>query len=335
MERYQRQMMLPEIGESGQRKLMQARVLIAGAGGLSATLLPQLAGAGVGTLRIYDADDVALHNLHRQTLFTQQDIGQSKVLSARQALAQRNPEVNIETCAQALTASNIAQAIAGCTLVIDAADNFAVTWQLSDACYAAGTPFISASVLGRQGYAGGFCGGAPSYRALFPRLPRTAASCSTAGVMGPAVAVLGAMQAQMALTVLLELRPSPLGLMVNCDFVNWHFRTFRFDEAQEPAVPGVPFIDRSLLTPADCVVELRSRDEAPASVASQAERILPADLSAWQPPAGRRIVLVCASGLRAAQAASELAERGYTDLAILAANNIPEAGSFSENTGIL
>lgn len=321
MERYQRQMVLPEIGASGQRKLAQARVLVAGAGGLSATLLPQLVGAGVGTLRIYDADEVALHNLHRQTLFTQQDIGQSKVLSARQALTQRNPEVNIETCAQALTASNIAQAMADCSLVIDAADNFAVTWQLSDACYATDTPFISASVLGRQGYAGGFCGGAPSYRALFPRLPRTAASCNTAGVMGPAVAALGAIQAQMALTVLLDLQPSPLGLLVNCDFVNWHFRAFRFDEAQEPVVPGVPFIDCSLLTPADCIVELRSRDEAPHSVASQAERILPADLAAWQPPTGRRIVLVCASGIRAAQAASELAERGYTDLAILAASS--------------
>ncbi|MDI9767701.1 HesA/MoeB/ThiF family protein [Pantoea dispersa] len=319
MERYQRQMMLPEIGVVGQQKLARARVLVAGAGGLAATLLPQLTGAGVGQLCLYDDDQVALHNLHRQTLFTLQDVGRSKAVAAQQALQQRNPEVQIEAMPEALSASNIAQALAGCDLVIDAADNFAVTYQLSDACFQAGIPLISASVLGRQGYAGGFCGGAPSYRALFPQLPASAANCNTAGVMGPAVAALGAMQAQMALSVLLGLQPSPLGCMVNCDFVRWHFRSFRFDAAQEPAQPGVPFIDAHLLQPGDCIVELRSCAEAPASVAERVERVLPHELDAWQPPADRRIVLVCASGIRAAQAASALAQRGFNQLAILAA----------------
>jgi len=321
MDRYQRQMMLPEIGTAGQRKLAQAHVVVAGAGGLSATLLPQLAGAGVGKISLYDADDVALHNLHRQTLFTQQDIGRSKTECAQQALQQRNPDVQIESCVQALTASTITQAIAGCSLVIDAADNFAVSYQLSDACFARGIPLISASVLGRQGYVGGFCGGAPSYRALFPRLPESAANCNTAGVMGPVVAVLGAMQAQMALTLLLELAPSPLGLMINCDFNTWQMRQFRFDTAPEPETPGISFIDCALLNAEDCVVELRGREEAPDSVVSWAQRIKPAEITAWQPPVDRRIVLVCASGIRAAQAASKLTERGFNNLAILAAGS--------------
>lgn len=319
MERYQRQMMLPEIGESGQRRLAQARVLVAGAGGLSATLLPQLVGAGVGFIHLYDDDKVALHNLHRQTLFTQQDIGKSKALSAQQALQQRNAGVQVAVMEQALSASNVTQAIAGCDLVIDAADNFAVTYQLSDACYSAGIPLISASVLGRQGYVGGFCGGAPSYRALFPRLPASAANCNTAGVMGPAVATLGAMQAQMALSVLLEFQPSPLGCLVNCDFVHWHFRQFRFDDAAEPEQPVIPFIDVAQLSAEDCIVELRSHEEAPLSVAQHVQRILPQALAHWQPPEDRRIVLVCASGIRASQAATALSARGCARLAILAA----------------
>ncbi|QCP62017.1 HesA/MoeB/ThiF family protein [Pantoea sp. SO10] len=319
MQRYQRQMMLAEIGEAGQQKLLDARVLVAGAGGLGATLLPQLVGAGVGYIRLYDDDVVALHNLHRQTLFTEKDIDQPKVLRAQHALQQRNPQVQIEALQQSLSASNLQQALAGCDLVIDAADNFAVTYQLSDACMQAGMPLISASVLGRQGYVGGFCGGAPSYRALFPRLPSSAANCNTAGVMGPAVATLGAMQAQMALNVLLELQPSPLGCLVNCDFVNWHFRQFRFDDAEEPEYV-VPFIDLQMLAADDCIVELRSYEEAPVSVADGVERILPQAIAAWQPPAQQRIVLVCASGIRAAQAANALAQRGFHQLAILAAN---------------
>jgi len=319
MDRYQRQMMLPEIGLGGQQKLRDARVLVAGAGGLGATLLPQLVGAGVGYLRLYDDDAVALHNLHRQTLFSMQDIGQPKAASAQQQLQQRNPEVHIDARSEAIGASNLEQALAGIDLVIDAADNFAVTYQLSDACLAGGVPLISASVLGRSGYVGGFCGGAPSYRALFPRLPGSAANCNTAGVMGPAVATLGAMQAQMALSLLLDLQPSPLGLLINCDFTQWHFRRFRFDEAEEPQ-HALPFIDVPMLKADDCIVDLRSRSEAPASVAPHALRLLPQEIAAWQPPPHQRIVLVCASGIRAAQAATLLEQRGFTQLALLAAH---------------
>ncbi|CAO95820.1 ThiF family adenylyltransferase [Erwinia tasmaniensis] len=319
MSRYQRQSMLPEIGESGQQRLAQARVLVIGAGGLGSALLPLLAAAGVGYLRLYDGDRVEEHNLHRQTLYGMQDIGEEKVFCARRALATRNPECVVDARPHALTASATEAALDGIDLAIDAADNFALTWQLSDACLAHHIPLVSASVLGRRGYVGGFCAGAPSYRALFPQLPGSAANCNTAGVMGPAVATLGAMQAQMALSILLNFSPSPLGCLVNCDFVQWHFRPFRFDSATEPDQPPVPFIDRHLLTAQDCVVELRSVDEAPDSVTDAVQRVLPQQLSDWQPPTDRRIVLVCASGLRAAKAATELELRGFSHLAIIAA----------------
>lgn len=320
MSRYQRQSMLPEIGDAGQRALQQARVLVVGAGGLGATLLPQLAGAGIGYLRIYDGDRVEEHNLHRQTLYTLQDTGELKAACARLALNARNPDCVVEARAQTLSASTLDDALESIDLVIDAADNFAATYLLSDTCLPRRLPLVSASVLGRQGYVGGFCGGAPSYRAIFPQLPGSAANCNTAGVMGPAVAALGALQAQMALSILLGFSPSPLGCLINCDFTSWHFRQFRFDGADEPDRPGVPFIDRKLLTSGDCIVELRSLEEAPYSISDCAVRVCPEQIEHWQPPADRRIVLVCASGIRAAKAAMQLEQRGITRLAIVAAN---------------
>lgn len=320
MDRYQRQTMLPEIGEAGQQRLASARVLVVGAGGLGSTLLPLLAGAGVGFIRLYDGDVVELHNLHRQTLFGMADIGEAKVICAQRALAQRNPECKVEAVPDALSASRLADALDGIDLVIDAADNFAITYQLSDSCFPRRVPLVCASVLGRQGYVGSFCAGAPSYRALFPQLPVASANCNTAGVMGPAVATLGALQAQTALSILLQLEPSPLGCMINCDFVGWHMRQFRFERAEEPESPGFAFIDSHQLNDDDCIVELRSVEEAPVSIASRVERVLPEQLVNWQPPIDRRIVLVCASGLRAAQAARALEQRGVAKLALVADN---------------
>lgn len=320
MNRYQRQMMLPEIGTDGQRRLAESRVLVVGAGGLGSTLLPLLAAAGVGYIRLYDSDVVELHNLHRQTLFSMYDIGHSKAKCAERALGERNSECIVDARPQALSASTAVAALEEIDLVIDAADNFAVTYILSDACQPRQIPLISASVLGRQGYVGGFCGTAPGYRAIFPRLPASAADCNTAGVMGPAVAMLGALQAQMALSVLLEFTPSPLGSLINCDLANWHFRAFRFDDAEEPLQAAIPFIDRSLLRSDDCVVELRSLEEAPLSVREQVTRILPEAISNWEAPSDRRVVLVCASGIRAAKAAMMLEQRGLNHLAIIAAD---------------
>ncbi len=138
--------------------------------------------------------------------------------------------------------------------------------------------------------------------------------------MGPAVATLGALQAQMALSLLLNLTPSPLGCMINCDFANWHFRQFRFEQAEEPEKSPVAFIDSQLLDEDDCIVELRSVEEAPASITDAVIRVLPEQIAHWQPPVDQRIVLVCASGIRAAQAARTLEGRGFTRLAIIAAN---------------
>lgn len=317
MSRYARQEILPEVGLAGQARLAAARVLVVGAGGLGATLIPALAGAGVGHLRIADPDRVEESNLHRQTLFRMADIGQPKADCAARAVLALNPDVRAEAVRARFDPDTAEALLAGVDLALDAADSHAASYTLSDACAARGLPMVSASVLGLAGHVGGFCGGGPSYRALFPDLPQSGATCATAGVLGPVVASLGAVQAQMALAVLLGLKPSPLGQLLRIDLRDWRLSQFRFDAAPEPQ-RRFPFIGAAGVTAADQVVELRDEAEAPTPAIPGARRILPEALPGWQPAPGR-VVLCCRSGLRAWRAAEALAARGFTDLALLAA----------------
>ncbi|MDI2112861.1 HesA/MoeB/ThiF family protein [Commensalibacter nepenthis] len=320
MQRYERQMRLPEIGENGQHKLQAARVLVVGCGGLGCTVLPLLCGAGVGYIRLYDHDIVEEHNLHRQILYRMEDIGKSKAISAKTILNQSNPHCAIDVHQERLTPSNVNQALQNIDLVIDASDSFMVTYILSDACLKLSLPLISASVIERQGYVGGFCGSAPSYRALFPKMLLADGNCNTVGVMGPIVSILGAIQAQMALSVLLDFTPTPLGQLINVDCRTWHFTDFRFDQAQEPQENNITFIDRNDLLPDDCIIELRDSREAPQSVRVNVIRLLPNEIVAWQPPLSQRIVCVCKTGVRAARAAYALQPTITNEIVILVDN---------------
>lgn len=316
-DRYARQRCLPQVGEAGQRRLADARMLVVGAGGLGATVLPLLAGAGVGQLHIVDPDSVQEDNLHRQLLYTMADLGHPKAEVAARALRARNPECNVAAHVAWLEPGLAGRLVPEVDVVIDAADRFAVSYALSDQCRQAGVPLISASVLGWEGYVGGFCAAAPSLRALFPALPARAARCASAGVMGPAVAALAAVQAQMALAVLLDSRPSPLGQLLRIDLASWHVSSFRFDEACE--MPGPAVIGRDALGPADVVVELRSRQERVQPATPTAIRMTLERVADWRPPPGRRVVFACATGLRAWRAATAVSQRCGNPVAILLA----------------
>ncbi|MCA2011446.1 HesA/MoeB/ThiF family protein [Cereibacter sphaeroides] len=304
MNRYIRQSCLPEVGDAGQAQLAAARVLVVGAGGLGCALLPLLAGAGVGQISLYDPDKVELHNLHRQTLYRMSDLGQPKAEVAARHLQALNPECRVLPSATRLDPDTARTAVPAADLVIDAADNFAVSYALSDLCQTLAKPLASASVLGRQGYAGGFCGGSPSLRAVFPDPPPVAATCASAGVMGPAVATLGAMQAQMALSILLGHAPSPLGLILSVDFSSWRVSQFRFDGAPEPEGALPEIVARAAIRDDDLLVDLRedgAQDPAGLSVRPD-----------------QRVVFLCASGLRAWRAARLLADKGHRRVAICA-----------------
>jgi molybdopterin/thiamine biosynthesis adenylyltransferase/rhodanese-related sulfurtransferase len=319
-DRYGRQRVLAEVGEAGQARLAAASVLVVGAGGLGSPVLATLAGAGVGRLVVVDHDRVEVSNLHRQPLFRMADLGRPKAEAARKALLAYNPEVVVEAEAVRLDPANAARLVARAGIVVDAADSLAVSYMLSDACREVGKPLVSASVLGQQGYVGAFCGGGPSYRAVFPDMPATVGSCAANGVLGSAVAVVGALQAHLVLQLILGLAPSPLGRLVSVDLGRLAFGGFRFAGEPEPAGASLPFIARAAIGEADHVVDLRSADEAPCPVTEAAVRLTVAQVEQGDAefPRGRRLVLCCRSGLRAHRAARILEARGFTDLALLA-----------------
>ena len=315
-DRYARQTVLPEVGAAGQARLAAARVLVVGAGGLGSPVLATLAGAGVGQLTVLDHDRVEESNLHRQPLYRMTDLGRSKAEAAREALLAANPAISVDAMPRRLAVAEAPDLVAAADLVLDCADSLAVTYVLSDACRAASQPLVSASVLGLSGYVGAFCGGAPSYRAVFPDMPSTVGSCAANGVLGSAVAVLGGLQAHMALQILLRLDPSPLGRLVSVDLRTLTFGGFAFGDAAEPVGAEIPFLGRDAVASADLVVDLRGADEAPEPVTPDALRLTQDRLG--ELPLDRRILLCCASGVRAHRAARSLAARGARDLAVLA-----------------
>src|SRR4029077_3337605 len=263
-DRYARQMVLPEVGAAGQARLAAASVVVVGAGGLGCPVLQYLAGAGVGRLTVVDHDTVEETNLHRQPLYAMADIGKPKAETAASVLKRFNPTITATPVVARLTPQNAAALVADADLVIDAADSFAVSYILSDACHATAKPLVSASVIGMTGYAGAFCGGGPSYRAVFPDVSVDGGTCATVGVLGTAVAVLGSVQAHLALHLLLGLEPTVLGRVITFDAGRLAFGGFGFADSPEPE-RFVPFIAPASVTADDLVVDLRSLEEAPQS----------------------------------------------------------------------
>ena len=306
MSRYMRQTAVPGVGPSGQDRLQAARLLVVGAGGLAAPVLQYLVGAGVGHIRLVDGDRVELSNLHRQTLFRHDDLGQPKAHAAAQAMRGLNPACRIEPVTAMLGPDNADELCADVDLVVDCADSVAASYILSDQCLPANLPLISASVTQTAGYAGGFCGGAPSLRAVFPDLPQSMGSCAEDGVLGPVVGLLGSLQAQMVMAVLVGLTPSPLGQMLTCDAGAMRFGGFRFDGAPEPDWQPA-FIAPGAMRADDFIVDLRDAAEAPL-IRDSALR-LPVEAfgpDGPRPQTGQRAVLCCRSGLRSWQAAERL-----------------------------
>lgn len=325
MSRYDRQISVRGVGEAGQSAISAADVLVVGVGGLGSPVLQYLVGAGIGRITLVDADRVSTSNLHRQTLFRESDIGEFKAQVAATTLSQLNSDIQIRAITESLTPTNAMQLVTASTLVLDCADSFATTYILSDICRLTGVPLISASVLGFSGYVGGFCGTAPSIRAVFPDLPDRAMTCATAGVLGPVVGLIGAAQAQMALGYIIGQSPSPLGQLISIDMKTFRTGGFRFDGTPEPA-DDLRFISQSEILASDFVVELRDLIEAPSSVTQTAMRLT---VEAFKqsnalPSQSQRAVFACQSGLRAWQAATHLRSYWKGEISLVAMGNITE-----------
>ncbi|MBO6560538.1 MAG: molybdopterin-synthase adenylyltransferase MoeB [Nisaea sp.] len=233
--RYARHLILDEVGDEGQEKLLSSRVLVIGAGGLGSPLLLYLAAAGVGTLGIVDDDAVDLSNLQRQIAHATDAVGVSKVESAAASVARINPGIRVEPHAERLTAANAARLFRDYDLIADGSDNFATRYLANDAAYLAGKPLVSGSLLRFEGQLATFRGGVkghegePCYRCLFPSEPPAGMipRCEEAGILGAVAGVIGTLQATEVIKELLGLGSSLSGHLLIYDALGPTFRKMK------------------------------------------------------------------------------------------------------------
>ncbi|HIE53388.1 MAG TPA: molybdopterin-synthase adenylyltransferase MoeB [Armatimonadetes bacterium] len=206
LERYSRQLILPEVGGKGQRKINEARVLIVGAGGLGSPCALYLAAAGVGTLGVVDSDAVELSNLQRQILHTTFDLNRPKALSAQETLQALNPEVEVRPYQMRLTSENALDIVADYDIVVDGSDNFPTRYLVNDACLLTGKPLVTGAILRFEAQVTTIIPGQTGcYRCLFPTPPPPGQvpSCQEAGVLGPVCGIVGSLQAGEVLKLIL------------------------------------------------------------------------------------------------------------------------------------
>ncbi len=236
--RYSRHLLLPEVGEEGQKKLLGARVLLLGAGGLGSPAALYLAAAGVGTLGIVDMDVVDDSNLQRQILHNVDRIGERKVDSAKKTLTALNPDVDVITFDVRLDASNIADIVGQFDLVVDGADNFPVRYMLNDASVKLGVPVVHGSIFRFEGNVTVFDPkNGPTYRDMLPEPPpaELAPSCSEAGVLGVLPGIVGTLQALEALKLILGVGDPLIGRYLAFDALDMTFREFKI--RKDPSNP--------------------------------------------------------------------------------------------------
>lgn len=228
--RYQRHLLLPEVGVEGQAKLLGSKVLMLGAGGLGSPAALYLAAAGVGTIGVVDMDVVDASNLQRQILHNLDRVGDRKVDSAKKTLTLINPDVNVVTYDTRLDASNIMDIIAGYDVIVDGADNFPSRYLLNDASVKLGIPVVHGSIFRFEGMVSVFHPlRGPTYRDMVPEPPpaELAPSCAEAGVLGVLPGIIGSIQALETIKLLLDLGDSLVGRVLAVDTTDMVFRTFK------------------------------------------------------------------------------------------------------------
>jgi molybdopterin/thiamine biosynthesis adenylyltransferase/rhodanese-related sulfurtransferase len=238
-DRYKRHILLPEVGEEGQQKLLESKVLLLGAGGLGSPAALYLAAAGVGTLGIVDMDVVDASNLQRQILHNMDRIGERKVDSAKKTLTSLNPDVNVVTHDVRFGADNVMEIIDGYDVVLDGTDNFPTRYLLNDASLLARIPVVHGSIFRFEGQVTVFKPyDGPCYRCLLPEPPppELAPSCAEAGVLGVLPGIVGSIQALETIKLLLDLGDPLVGRLLAYDALEESFRTFKV--RRDPKCPA-------------------------------------------------------------------------------------------------
>ena len=241
LERYSRHIILQEVGVKGQKKLLNASVLIIGAGGLGAPAALYLAAAGVGTIGIVDADEVDLSNLQRQVIHTTNDVGKAKVKSAAETMEAINPDVTVKTYRTFVDSSNIMDLIKDYDFIIDGTDNFPAKFLINDACVMSEKPFSHAGIIRFKGQLMTYVPGeGPCYRCVFKNPPPKDAvpTCKQAGVIGAMGGVIGSLQAMEAIKYIIGKGDLLTGKLLTYDALKMEFHTIKLPKDDHCAVCG-------------------------------------------------------------------------------------------------
>lgn len=241
IERYSRQIMLPNLGGKGQEKLLGAKVLLIGAGGLGSPCALYLASAGIGKIGIVDSDKVELNNLQRQILHSTQNVGKSKVESAKTRLGAINPDVNVMTYNLRLSSENIMELIKDYDIIVDGSDNFPTRYLVNDACVLAKKPFSHAGIFRFDGQAITILPGESAcYRCLFPEPPPPGLvpSCQDAGILGAVAGVIGTIQANEVLKYILGIGELLTGKLLVFNALDSSFRQVKVPKDPKCPVCG-------------------------------------------------------------------------------------------------
>ncbi len=229
--RYARHIVLNEVGAEGQKKLLNAKVLVIGVGGLGSPAAMYLASSGVGTIGIADSDSVDLSNLQRQIIHTSRDAGREKVISAQEKMKAINPDINVNIHRIFVNADNIMDLIDDYDFIIDATDNFDSKFLINDACVAAKKPFSHAGVIRFNGQTMTYLPGkGPCYRCIFEAAPPKAVTCREVGVMGAACGVIGSIQAMEAIKYIMGIGELLNGYLLTYDALSMNFRKIKLPE---------------------------------------------------------------------------------------------------------
>lgn len=351
MERYIRQIALPDIGLTGQGKIKSAHIVMVGAGGLGTSALPALAGAGIGKITIIDHDEISLSNLHRQTIYRNDQINQNKAESTENYLRALNPEVNITTIKHQFTEENANEILASLhdiTLLLDGTDNFKTKALINQTAIQHKIPLITASVNQWQGQIGIFEGHKHDhscYQCLFPEFPNNAKNCNEAGILGTTANIIGLYQAHIALlkitdninfksnfitinlkTIRAELFSSPKD--TNCIYCNHEISDSKNSKQNKikKETHMTEMIDITQLNDRETIIiDVRNPDEIQTDPLSH-DAIQTAPINIPLPqliqrldelPTDKRLAFICAGNIRSRQATDYLTAKGYENICVL------------------
>lgn len=269
IKRYSRHMVLEEVGEEGQKRLKASSVLIIGAGGLGSPISMYLAAAGIGKIGIVDFDNVSYSNLQRQILFSEGDVNQSKSEIAKERLLEINPEIEVVSYNLKLTAENVIEILKDYDVVADGSDNFSTKYLVNDVCVLLSKPLVYGSVLRFEGQVSVFdSNSGPCYRCLYPEPPEDVPSCEEAGVLGVLPGIIGSIQANEVIKLILNKGDSLTGRLLMLDSLQMKFKEFKFDKNPDCPVcgknPSITKLDKNLYEDKLC-----STEESPKSSMSE------------------------------------------------------------------